>query len=214
MKISAAVSLALLLSMQAVTPAPASDDPAARVQETVDKVLTILKDPRLRGDAREQQRYEKLKTVLHERFDFAEMAKRSLGPEWNRRTAAEQAEFVRLFTDLLERAYLKTIEDVEQVRIVDQRVDGPYAEVETRLVDNKGVEFVVMYRLHNTGGDWKVYDVVVDHVSLVANYRTQFNRVLSRYSYEELIRRMKSRSEFTAPANKRNKVFGATKHQP
>ena len=124
------------------------------------------------------------------------MAKLSLGPEWNRRTAAERAEFVRLFTDLLERAYLKSINDVEQVRIVHQRVDGRYAEVETRLVDNKGVEFVVIYRLHNTGGDWKVYDVVVDHVSLVANYRTQFNRVLARYSYEELIRRMKSRSEF------------------
>ena len=194
MMISTAVGLAFLLSMQPAT----SDGPAARVRETVDKVLAIINDPRLKGDIHKIARHEELKAVLQERFDFTEMAKRSLGPEWQRRTPEERVEFVRLFTDLLERAYLTTIEDVKEVRIIDEHIDGNYAEVETRLLDNKGVEFTVVYRLHRAGGDWKVYDVVVDHVSLVANYRTQFNRVLARHSYKELIRRMKAKAELAA----------------
>jgi phospholipid transport system substrate-binding protein len=154
MKILAATGVALLLSLQPEV--ATSNGPADRVRETVDKVLAIVKHPQLKGDVHERKRHEKLKAVLHERFDFTEMAKRSLGPEWQRRTPAERTEFVQLFTDLLERAYLKTIEDVEEVRIIDADVDGNYAEVETRLLDHKGVEFLVVYRLHSAGGDWKV----------------------------------------------------------
>jgi phospholipid transport system substrate-binding protein len=165
--------------------------PAEEVRASIDRVLATLKDPRLQKNP--EKRRQQIKEIIRERFDFGEMARRSLGPEWQRRTPEERKEFVKLFIDLLERAYISAIEDVEAVRDLREKVDGNYAEVKTRVVDKKGVEFSVDYRLHNVNGDWKVYDVLVENVSLVNNYRDQFNRILTRYSYEELIRRMKSK---------------------
>ena len=165
--------------------------PGEEVRASVDRVLATLKDPRLQKNP--EKRREQIKEIIRERFDFGEMARRSLGPEWQRRTPEERKEFVELFTDLLERAYISTIEDVESVRDLREKVDGNYAEVKTKVVDKKGLEFSVDYRLHNVNGDWKVYDVVVENVSLVNNYRNQFNRILTRYSYAELIRRMKAK---------------------
>ncbi|HEX5020521.1 MAG TPA: ABC transporter substrate-binding protein [Candidatus Binatia bacterium] len=165
--------------------------PAEEMRASIDKVLATLKDPRLQKNP--EKRREAIKEIIRERFDFGEMARRSLGPEWQRRTPEERKEFVNLFIDLLERAYISAIEDVESVRDLREKVDGNYAEVRTRVVDKKGVEFSVDYRLHNVNGRWRVYDVLVENVSLVNNYRDQFNRILTRYSYEELIRRMKSK---------------------
>jgi phospholipid transport system substrate-binding protein len=165
--------------------------PAEEVRASIDRVLATLKDPRLQKNP--EKRRQQIKEIIRERFDFGEMARRSLGPEWQRRTPEERKEFVKLFIDLLERAYISAIEDVEAVRDLREKVDGNYAEVKTRVVDKKGVEFSVDYRLHNVNGDWKVYDVLVENVSLVNNYRDQFNRILTRYSYEELIRRMKAK---------------------
>jgi phospholipid transport system substrate-binding protein len=165
--------------------------PAEEVRASIDKVLATLKDPRLQKNP--EKRRQQIKEIIRERFDFGEMARRSLGPEWQRRTPEERKEFVKLFIDLLERAYISAIEDVEAVRDLREKVDGNYAEVKTRVVDKKGVESSVDYRLHNVNGKWKVYDVLVENVSLVNNYRDQFNRILTRYSYEELIRRMKAK---------------------
>jgi phospholipid transport system substrate-binding protein len=165
--------------------------PAEEVRASIDRVLATLKDPRLQKNP--EKRRQQIKEIIRERFDFGEMARRSLGPEWQRRTPEERKEFVKLFIDLLERAYISAIEDVEAVRDLREKVDGNYAEVKTRVVDKKGVEFSVDYRLHNVNGKWKVYDVLVENVSLVNNYRDQFNRILTRYSYEELIRRMKAK---------------------
>ena len=164
--------------------------PGAQVRDSIDKILVIVNDPRLKTDSKERR--ERIKAVIHERIDAAEMAKRSLGPEWRRRSPEEQKEFVKLFTELIESSYLATIESVEKVRFLKEQVDGNYAEVKTQVIDNKGLESAVDYRLHNVNGDWKVYDVVVDNLSLVNNYRTQFSRVLASYSYAELIRRMKA----------------------
>lgn len=198
MRILPAAGLAILLLLHPVLSVAAA--PIDQVREGVAKLLAILNDPQLKADPR--QRREKIKAVIYERFDFTEMAKRSLGAEWRRRTPEEQKEFVKLFTNLLERAYIATVEDVERVHVLGERVDGEYAEVNTKLVDNKGIEFAVDYRLHNVSGDWKVYDVVVDNISLVNNYRSQFNRVLARYSYEELVRRMKANTLETPNASK------------
>ena len=136
------------------------------------------------------------KEVLYERFDFTEMAKRSLGSEWRRRSPEEQKEFVKLFTDLLERAYLDKIESYngENFQYLKEREDdNNYAQVDTKLVDNKGQEFAINYRLYNMKGDWKVYDVVIENVSIVNNYRSQFTRVLATSSYEELVNRLKGK---------------------
>lgn len=189
MKMLASAVVVLMLWMHPSLAAAAS--PAEEMRASIDKVRATLKDARLQQNP--EKRQEAIKEIIAERFDFAEMARRSLGPEWQRRTPEEQREFVSLFIDLLERAYISAIEDVRSVRDLREKMDGNYAEVNTKVVDRKGVEFSVDYRLHNVDGHWRVYDVLVENVSLVNNYRDQFNRILTKYSYEELIRRMKSK---------------------
>jgi phospholipid transport system substrate-binding protein len=194
MKGIATFGLGIFLFMQPVS--VAAGVAGEQVRQSVDKLLTILEDPQLKQESRKQERREKLKQVINQRFDLTEMAIRSLGPEWHRHTPDEKTEFVKLFTDLLERAYLKQIESYndQKVRYVNEREDSSYAEVDTKIVDNKGQEFSVNYRLHNVNGDWKVYDVVIEDISLVNNYRAQFGRVLASSSYQELVRKLKEKT--------------------
>jgi phospholipid transport system substrate-binding protein len=203
MKTFSAFALAILLLMQ---PVFADAGVAAdQLRQTIDQVLAILKDPQLKGDRKKNERREKLRQVLSRRFDFTEMAKRSLGSHWRRLTAEQQKEFVKLFTRLLEDAYLDKIESYngEKVQFLKERQDDTYAEVETKIIDNSGQAFSVDYRLHNVNGNWQVYDVIIEDISLVNNYRSQFNRVLSRSSYEELLERMRER-KLSAPGTKNN----------
>ena len=124
------------------------------------------------------------------------MARRSLGSEWRRRNLEEQKEFVKLFTDLLKRSYLEQIESYsgEKIQYLKELEGDNYAEVATKIIDNKGQEYSVNYRLHKVNEDWKVYDVVIEDISLVNNYRSQFNRVLAKSSYEELVNTMKGKT--------------------
>ena len=184
----------VLLFMESV--GAAAGVPGEQVRQTADKLLAILKDPQLKGESKKSERRHKLKEVLYERFDFTEMAKRSLGAEWRRRSAEEQKEFAKLFTDLLERAYLDKIESYngENFQYLREREDdNNYAQVDTKIVDNKGQEFSINYRLYKMGEDWKVYDVVIEDVSVVNNYRSQFNRLLATSSFEELVNRMRGK---------------------
>jgi phospholipid transport system substrate-binding protein len=194
MKTLSTVGLAILLLVQSVW--VAAGVPGDQVRQTADKVLAILKDPQLKGESKKNERRDKLREVIYQRFDFTEMARRSLGSEWRRRSAEEQKEFVKLFTGLLERAYLDNIESYngEKFRYLKEQEDNNHAEVDTKIIDNKGQEFSVNYRLHKVNGDWKVYDVVIEDISLVNNYRSQFNRVLATSSYEELVNRMKGKT--------------------
>ena len=201
MKTLSAVGLGILLFMQPVWVVAGA--PGEQVHQSVNKLLAILKDPRLKGDANKNERREKLKEVIYQRFDFTEMAKRSLGAEWRRHTPEEQKEFVTLFTNLLEDAYLGKIESYsgEKVQYIKERQDADYAEVDTRIVDKKGQEFSINYQLHNVNEDWKVYDVVIEDVSLVNNYRSQFSRMLEKSSFKELLERMTQKT-FSAPKTK------------
>jgi phospholipid transport system substrate-binding protein len=191
MKLLAAIGLGILLLLQPVFAAAA--EPGEQVRQTVDNLLATLQDPQLTGESNKNERRQKLKQLIYQRFDFTEMAKRSLGSEWRRRSPAEQKEFAQLFGDLLERTYLDQIEAYsrEKVRYLEQRADGPYAKVATRIVDSKGQEYAVDYRLHTVNGDWKVYDVIIEDVSLINNYRAQFSRVLTKSSFGELLEAMK-----------------------
>jgi phospholipid transport system substrate-binding protein len=199
MKTLSTVGLAILLLVQPVW--VAAGVPGDQVRQSVDKLLAILKDPQLKGESKKNERRDKLKEVIYQRFDFTEMARRSLGSEWRRRSPEEQKEFVKLFTGLLEQAYLDNIESYngEKFRYLKEQEDNNHAQVDTKITGNKGQEFSVNYRLHNRNGDWKVYDVVIEEISLVNNYRSQFNRVLATSSYEELVNRMKGKT-LSAPA--------------
>jgi phospholipid transport system substrate-binding protein len=197
--LSLAAGLLMLLSAGPGAAGQAAD----QLKQTVNQVLAILNDPTLRETAKAQERRQRLKEIISSRFDFSEMAKRSLGPHWQKRSPEEQKEFVQLFTTLLEQAYLDNIESYngEKVRFVSERRDKDLAEVNTKIINNKGEEVALNYRLRNANEDWKVFDVVIEDISLVNNYRAQFNRVLARSSYAELLEIMK-RKKLSAPGAK------------
>jgi phospholipid transport system substrate-binding protein len=171
--------------------------PTDQVRSTVDQVLAILQDPSLKTESKEKERRDQLRRVIFARFDFTEMARRSLGPEWRRRSPAEQQEFVAVFTDLLQDNYIGAIESYsgDQVSYNREIQDKDNAEVQTTLTTKGEASFSINYRLHLVGKDWKVYDVVIENISVVNNYRSQFSRVISRSSYGELVRAMKEKAE-------------------
>ena len=197
--------LALWFAAVTLTASPARAGlPTDQIKATVDKAQLVLRDPRLKPATKQSERREQLKQVLFSRFNFAEMAKRSLGPNWTRRTPQEQEEFVRLFTEVLERAYADIIESYidEKIVYLAEKVDSGYADVNSKIVTNKGEEYSINYRAQLVGNEWKVYDVVAENISLVNNYRSQFNRVIAKSSYEELVRRLKDKNEFAGAPKK------------
>ncbi len=197
--------LALWFAAVTLTASPARAGlPTDQIKATVDKAQLVLRDPRLKPATKQTERREQLKQVLFSRFNFAEMAKRSLGPNWARRTPQEQEEFVRLFTEVLERAYADIIESYidEKIVYLNEKVDSGYADVNSKIVTTKGEEYSINYRAQLVGNEWKVYDVVAENISLVNNYRSQFNRVIAKSSYEELVRRLKDKNEFAGAPKK------------
>jgi phospholipid transport system substrate-binding protein len=177
--------------------------PTEQVRGTIEKLIAALQDPALKGGAKARERRDRMREIIYPRFDFPEMARRSLGPHWQRLNPEQRKEFVKSFTALLEGAYLDKIESYngEKVRYVGERQDGDFAEVATRIVNKNQEEFAVNYRLQQSGGEWKVYDVVIENISLVNNYRSQFNRILARSSFQELLAAMNER-RLAAPAGK------------
>lgn len=177
--------------------------PREQIQSSVEKVIAILKDPNLK--AKKNERIEQLRQVIFPKFDFTEMAKRSLGADWQRRTPEEQQEFVKLFTELIESSYVSNLDSYngEKVIFTGDKQDGEYAQVDTKITSNKGEESTVSYKLRQSGSDWKIYDVVIENISIVNNYRSQFNRVIARSSFADLLRQMKDK-QFDAAAKKRN----------
>jgi phospholipid transport system substrate-binding protein len=178
--------------------------PTDQIKSTVEKALVVLKDPRLKPPARLKERRDQLRQILSARFDFAEMAKRALGSNWRRRTPQEQEEFIRLFTDVLERAYAELIEAYtdEKIVYVNERIDGVHADVASKILTSKGEEYSINYKVHLISNEWKVYDVVAENISLVNNYRSQFNRVIANASYEELVSRLRNKAEFAGAPKK------------
>lgn len=168
--------------------------PGEQVKTTIDQVMEVLKDPKFQGTGKKAERREKLRQIVLPRFDFAEMAKRALGNNWNRYPDKQQ-EFVTAFKQLLEETYADQIELASGDKIVylNERTEKDYAEVDTKVISSKGEETLMTYKLHPVDSDWKVFDIVVENISIVNNYRSQFNRVLSNASLDELIKRMKDK---------------------
>jgi phospholipid transport system substrate-binding protein len=167
------------------------------VKRTVDQVVTIVSDANLKEPQNEAKRRAALKSSISRIFDYGEMAKRSLGIHWKSRSRSEQKEFVDLFATLLENSYAGKIESYENEKIVydKETVDGDYAEVRSRVVTARRDEYSLDYRLLKEGTRWMVYDVVIEGVSLVSNYRSQFNKIILNQGYGELVRKLKAKSE-------------------
>ena len=170
----------------------------AQVKGTVDKVLEILRDPALKAPDKAEARRKKLKEVIYPRFDFLEMAKRSLGTHWRNRTPKEREEFVSLFADLLEQSYYKKLESYtdEEILYTKEQVDEKFGVVATKIVSQKeNIDIPIEYKLLRQDAQWRVYDVVIEGVSMVSNYRSQFNRIIETSSYAELVKRMRVKQE-------------------
>jgi phospholipid transport system substrate-binding protein len=191
----AAVGL-LLFFLCILLPAPSrAGSPTEQVRATVDKVLTIVRSPNPKSKAQIEAQRAQLPEVISPRFDFTEMAKRSLGPNWARRTSEEQGEFVKIFTALMGRAYADNIESYTSQNVLYTREseDQDYAQVDTKIVSENQPPLTINYKLHSVDKEWKVYDLVIEDISVVNNYRSQFDRVIARSSFAELVRTMKEK---------------------
>lgn len=177
-------------------PAISAAEPIDQIRSAVDRAMRILNDPNLMSKDKKKERVNRLREIVDPLFDFEEMAKRASGSHWRSRTPAEQKEFVTLFRRFLEKIYAdkSDLYEGEKIVVSRQTVDKDYAEVDSKVINRQGEEFSVLYRLRQTDGEWKVYDVVVEGVSIVNNYRSQFHRVITNSSYEELIKRIKEKA--------------------
>jgi len=182
------VALALSLVLAASTPTWAGP-PTEQLRGHVDRVIKILDDPELVKNGRVAERRAAIRGIAHEIFDFPEISRRSLGRHWQQRTPAERDEFTRLFADLLERSYISKIEGYtgEKILYAGDTIEGDQATVRTKLVTKQGTEIPLDYRMHRASERWRAYDVSIEGVSLVANYRSQFNGVIQRKSYADLV---------------------------
>jgi len=187
--------LILLLCLGSAGLAPAGE-PLELVRTAIEKAVQVLKDPKSQPQDKKNERIDRLREVLNPIFDYDEMAKRALGSHWRRRTPAEQEEFVKLFRDFLERVYSDKIDlyGGEKVLFGREIMDGDFAQVDSTLIRPKGEEIAVIYKLRRANGKWKVYDAVVENISIVNNYRSQFDRVISSSSYEELVKRLQEKA--------------------
>ena len=171
--------------------------PTEHLKSQIDRVLKVLDDQELKKENRARDRRAAVRRIANDIFDFSETAKRSLARHWQSRTPAEREEFVQLFGDLLERSYISKIElyGGEKIGYIGESMDGDLATVRTRIVTRHDTEIPVDYKMHHLPGRWLVYDVSIEGVSLVANYRTQFNKIIQTSSYAELVKRMKTKQE-------------------
>ena len=172
-------------------------EPMEKIRQTTDKILSIVTDPSLKDPSKAQEREKLIRRAVDEQFDWEEMARRSLATHWAKRTAEERKEFVRLFADLLERTYMRKVEDYsgEKVLYEGETKDGDYVKVKVKIVTKKNKDIPVEYRLKKEGNDWFIYDVSIEGVSLVNNYRTQFNNIIVQSSYENLVKKLRDKVE-------------------
>jgi phospholipid transport system substrate-binding protein len=173
--------------------------PTEQLREGVDQVIKTLRDPELSGDKKTSERRAAISKLADEIFDFAETAKRALGQHWAPRTPAERKDFVRLFTGLVQRTYIAKVDQYNSdMTFRGDTVDGDQAIVRTTLALRQGGDMSLDYRMHRPQDRWQVYDILVDGIGLVANYRAQFNKIIRTESYEALVVRLKSKTDFSA----------------
>ncbi len=171
-------------------------EPLELVKTAADKAIQILRDPKLKAPDKKKERIERLKEAINPIFDYEEMARRSLGQHWRRRTPAEQEEFTQLFRAFLEKIYSDKVDlyEGEKISFGRETIDGDFAQVESTVTNLKNEPSSVVYRLRRSGGQWKVYDAVVENISIVNNYRAQFDRVIAKSSYEDLKKMLKDKA--------------------
>ena len=195
-RLAAAMIVATLVAGGALDHARAGA-PTDQVKSGTDQVLKIIQDPALKGADKTPVRRQQLRTVVDQVFDWQETGKRALGRHWQPLTPEQRQQFSSLFADLVERSYVGKIESYsgEKIVYVGDIIEGDQATVKTKLITKSQTEIPIDYRMQKEGDRWRVYDVLIEGVSLVGNYRTQFNRVIQQTGYDDLVKKMKTKQE-------------------
>ena len=168
-----------------------------QLKGAIDRVVKTIDDPAYKGEDKATARRRAVRKVANDIFDFSEIARRSLARHWQPLTDKQREEFVMLFADLLERSYISKIElyGGEKILYTGERVEGDQASVATRIITKNGTDVPIDYRMLKRGDRWLVYDVNIEGVSLVSNYRTQFNKIIQTASYNDLVQKMRTKQD-------------------
>ncbi len=188
------LSLCVILVTAFSFPAFAGE-PTEVIRKTTDKIIAIVKDPALQGPEKKQERDKLIRAAAEEIFDKEEMSRRTLAQHWRKRTPEEKKEFMELFEDLLEKTYIDRVEGYSGEKVVydGERVQGDYALVKVDIMTKQGANIPVMYRMKKTEKGWLVYDLSIEGVSLVNNYRSQFNSIIVSSSFQELLKKLRAK---------------------
>jgi len=183
----------IVLVLFTFAPNATAESPKEQLQGTVDRVIEVIRTIESPRDIEKNRNF--LRQILLTRFDYAAMAQQSLGNRWVDLNGKEE-EFISVFADFVEHSYMSTLGSYRGEKVVYDRdsVDGASAEVDTRVVGGEGAPIRIEYKLHLTGGEWMVYGAVVDDVSVIGNYRSQFARVLRTASLEQLIQSLRAKA--------------------
>ena len=183
------VVVGLMIYLSIVSACFAGSEITNQLKGTIDKVIKIVKDETLKND--QQARRAALQKAIDERFNYRQMVIRSLAKNWDVRSEQERQEFIALFKSLLENSYASKLEAYrdEKINYLDEVIKGEYALVKTEVV-RKSSTIGVDYKLIQENGNWKVYDFVIEGVSMIRNYRSQFTKIIRRDSYEVLVRKL------------------------
>jgi phospholipid transport system substrate-binding protein len=166
-------------------------EPTAQIRASTDKILGFLADPALKTDARSSERRQLIRQELNQRVDWATVARSSLGRHWAKRTRAEQTEFITLFGRFLAETVVDKFQtnfvELAKIEYVGEKIIDDYASVKAQVTTKEQIDHPIEYRLQKSGQDWRIYDVLIEGVSLVKNYRDQFDEILAKSSYEKLV---------------------------
>ena len=188
------IALASTLTIVSMATIVWAGAPTDQLKAKIDQVIKVLDDPALRE--RPAERHAQVRKIAEDIFDYPDTARRALGAHWNPRTPQEREEFIRLFGELLDRSYISKIDlyQGEKVKWVGETMDSSEALVKTTIATKSGTDMPVDYRMHLRDGQWRVYDVIIEGVSLVSNYRTQFNKIVQTESYDSLVQKLRARA--------------------
>jgi len=186
------VVIGLMVNLTAGSIGEAASEITSQLKSTINKVINIVTDERLKGD--EKARRTALRNTIDQRFNYTQMVRRSLAKNWEPRSAQERQAFIKLFKALLEHSYANKLESYsdEKIRYVDEIIKGEYALIKTEVI-RPASTISVDYKLLNENETWKVYDFVIEGVSMVRNYRSQFTKIIRKESYEVLVKKLRSK---------------------
>lgn len=196
-KVRLCIAPLLAAALLVLAAAAWAGEPTQQLKSAVDKVLAVLRNSDLGKKENREERRKKIREVVESEFDFAAMARSALAAHWEKRSPAERKEFVQLFSILIERTYIGKIElyTDETVRYANERLENGFATVDTFIATKKGQEILIRYSMLKSGNDWKVYDVTIEGNRLVKNYRDQFQSIIRRSSYEDLVKTLRAKRD-------------------